>query len=163
MTVQKGLSVSREPRGQSRSWLELFHRYTSPSIQALPLPLLLLSRFSHILLCAAPEMAAHQAPLSLGFSKREHWSAQVLIPGCVLSRFSHAHLCDYFSLILLCDPVDRSLPGVSVHGVLQTRILEWPRGKHRQNTLWHKSQQDSLWPTSQNNGNKSKNKQMGSN
>ena len=27
-----------------------------------------------------------------------------------------------------------------------------PRGKHRQNTLWHKSQQDPLWPTSQSNG-----------
>ena len=29
--------------------------------------------------------------------------------------------------------------------------------------LWHKSQQDPLWPTSQNIGNKSKNKQMGPN
>ena len=38
-----------------------------------------------------------------------------------------------------------------------------PRGEHRQNTLWHKSQQDPLWPTSQNIGNKSKNKQMGPN
>ena len=25
----------------------------------------------------------------------------------------------------LCDPVDYSLPGFSVHGVLQARILEW--------------------------------------
>ena len=31
------------------------------------------------------------------------------------------------------------------------------------NTLWHKPQQDLLWPTSQNIGNKSKNKQMGPN
>ena len=38
-----------------------------------------------------------------------------------------------------------------------------PRGEHRQNTLRHKSQQDPLWSTSQNSGNKSKNKQMGSN
>ena len=30
-------------------------------------------------------------------------------------------------------------------------------------TLWHTSQQDPLWPTSQNIGNKSKNKQMGPN
>ena len=30
-------------------------------------------------------------------------------------------------------------------------------------TLWHKAQQNSLWPISQNIGNKSKNKQMGSN
>ena len=34
---------------------------------------------------------------------------------------------------------------------------------HRQNTLRHTSQQDPLWPTSQNIGNKSKNKQMGPN
>ena len=36
--------------------------------------LLLLSRFSHVRLCVTPETAAHQAPLSLGFSRQEHWS-----------------------------------------------------------------------------------------
>ena len=36
--------------------------------------LLLLSRFSHVWLCATPETAAHQAPPSLGFSRQEHWS-----------------------------------------------------------------------------------------
>ena len=36
--------------------------------------LLLLSRFSHVRLCVTPEMAAHQAPPSLGFSRQEHWS-----------------------------------------------------------------------------------------
>ena len=36
--------------------------------------LLLLSRFSRVRLCATPEMAAHQAPPSLGFSRQEHWS-----------------------------------------------------------------------------------------
>ena len=25
----------------------------------------------------------------------------------------------------LCDPMDCSLPGSSVHGILQARILEW--------------------------------------
>ena len=25
----------------------------------------------------------------------------------------------------LCDPMDHSLPGSSVHGILQARILEW--------------------------------------
>ena len=25
----------------------------------------------------------------------------------------------------LCDPVDRSPPGSSIHGILQARILEW--------------------------------------
>ena len=36
--------------------------------------LLLLSRFSCVQLCATPEMAANQAPPSLGFSRQEHWS-----------------------------------------------------------------------------------------
>ena len=36
--------------------------------------LLLLSHFSRVRLCATPQMAAHQAPLSLGFSRQEHWS-----------------------------------------------------------------------------------------
>ena len=34
----------------------------------------LLSRFSHVRLCATPETAAHQAPPSLGFSRQEYWS-----------------------------------------------------------------------------------------
>ena len=36
--------------------------------------LLLLSHFSRVRLCATPEMAAYQAPPSLGFSRQEHWS-----------------------------------------------------------------------------------------
>ena len=36
--------------------------------------ILLLSRFSRVRLCATPQMAAHQAPPSLAFSRQEHWS-----------------------------------------------------------------------------------------
>ena len=36
--------------------------------------LLLLSRFSRVRLCATQEMAAHQAPPSMGFSRQECWS-----------------------------------------------------------------------------------------
>ena len=36
--------------------------------------LLLLSHFSRVRLCVTPQMAAHQAPLSLGFFRQEHWS-----------------------------------------------------------------------------------------
>ena len=39
-----------------------------------------------------------------------------IITGCVL-------IC--FSCIQVCDPVDYSLPGSSVYGILQARILEW--------------------------------------
>ena len=27
--------------------------------------------------------------------------------------------------LILCDPMDCSLPGSSIHGILQARILEW--------------------------------------
>ena len=29
------------------------------------------------------------------------------------------------SVVSVCDPMDSSLPGSSVHGILQARILEW--------------------------------------
>ena len=29
------------------------------------------------------------------------------------------------SCLTLCDPMDYSLPGSSVHGILQARILQW--------------------------------------
>ena len=32
----------------------------------------------------------------------------------------HAQLC-----LTLCDPIDCNLPGSSVHGILQTRVLDW--------------------------------------
>ena len=35
---------------------------------------------------------------------------------CVRSCFSH---------VQLCEPMDHSLPGSSVHGICQARILEW--------------------------------------
>ena len=36
-------------------------------------------------------------------------------------------VCDQLlqSFLTLFDPMDRSLPGFSVHGILQSRILEW--------------------------------------
>ena len=42
--------------------------------QMLICSMLLLSRFSHVPICVTPETAAHQTPLSLGFSRWEHWS-----------------------------------------------------------------------------------------
>ena len=42
--------------------------------EAVGLLLLLPSRFSRVRLCATPQTEAHQAPLSLGLSRQEHWS-----------------------------------------------------------------------------------------
>ena len=43
------------------------------------------------------------------------WALTVLM--CVCESLSHVRL--------FCDPVDCTSPGSSVHGILQTRILEW--------------------------------------
>ena len=84
--------------------------------------LLLLSRFSRIRLCATPQMAAHQAPLSLGFSRQEHWSG-LPFPSPMMKGKNESEVAQ--SCPTLSDPMDCSLPGSSVHGIFQARVLEW--------------------------------------
>ena len=88
--------------------------------------LLLLSRFSCVRLCETPETVAHQATSSLGFSRQEHW--RTVGVGChfllqcmkVKSESEVTQSCPTLS-----DPMDCSLPGSSVHGIFQARVLEW--------------------------------------
>ena len=47
---------------------------TRPFRYAALLLLLLLSHLSRVWLCVTPYTAAYQAPLSMGFSRQEHWS-----------------------------------------------------------------------------------------
>ena len=82
--------------------------------------LLLLSHFSRVRLCATPQMAAHQAPPSLGFSRQEHWSG-VSFPSPMHESESEVSQ----SCPTLSDPMDCSLPGSSGHGIFQARVLEW--------------------------------------
>ena len=48
----------------------------------------------------------------IGRQVLDHWRHLLLL----LSRFSR---------VRLCDPMDRSPPGSSVHGIFQARALEW--------------------------------------
>ena len=82
--------------------------------------LLLLNRFSCVQLCATPETAAHQAPLSLGFSRQEHWSGLPLPSQMHESESEVDQSCS-----TLHDAMDCSLPGSSVHGIFQARVLVW--------------------------------------
>ena len=66
-----------------------------------------------------PIEAAHQAPLSLGFSRQEHWSG---LPFPSPTHESESEVAQ--SCLTLSDPMDFSLPGSSVHGTLQARALE---------------------------------------
>ena len=67
-------------------------------------------------------MAARQAPLSLGFSRQEHWSGLSFPLQCmkVKSESEVAQSC-----LSLRDPMDCSLPGSSVHEIFQARVLQW--------------------------------------
>ena len=83
---------------------------------------LLLNRFSHVGLCATPEMAAHQIPLPLGFSRQEHWSG-FPFPSPMHESESESKVTQ--SCPTLHDSMDCSLPGSSVHRIFQARVLEW--------------------------------------
>ena len=82
--------------------------------------LLLLSHVSCVQLCATLWMADHQAPPSLGFSRREPWSG---LPFPSPMRESESEVTE--SCLTLLDPMDCSPPGSSVHGTFQARGLEW--------------------------------------
>ena len=82
--------------------------------------MLLLSHFSRVQLCVTPETAAHQAPLSLGFSRQEHCSGLPFSSPMHKSESEVAQSCP-----TLHDRMDHSPPGSTVHGIFQARVLEW--------------------------------------
>ena len=52
--------------------------------------------------------------------------ALVIRPGALVTSLVLNVLCSVAQLCpTLCNPMDCSLPGSSVHGILQTRVLEW--------------------------------------
>ena len=70
------------------------------------------------------------------WSKRAKWKLVKLF--LWPSIRSHSSLCAK-SLQLcptLCDPMDCSLPGASVHGILQARILEWVAMPFSRESSW---------------------------
>ena len=69
VTKSQTLHTKGEARKGLRRLLE-----TKYFVVFLSLLLLLLSRVSRVQLCATPQTEAHQAPLSLGVSRQEHWS-----------------------------------------------------------------------------------------
>ena len=84
--------------------------------------LLLLSCFSHARLCETPETAAHQAPRPRDSPGKNTGVGCHFLLQCmkVKSESEVAQL-----LQTLGDPMDCSLPGSSVHGIFQARVLEW--------------------------------------
>ena len=89
---------------------------------------------------------AHRAPLSMGFFRQDYWSGLPCpppgdLPDPGIEPESH-YIYLYWqmgslplrsdqirwvtqSCPTLCNPMDCNLPGSSVHGILQARLLEW--------------------------------------
>ena len=76
-----------------------------------------------------PETAAHQAPPSLGFSRQEHWSGLPFYSCMKVKSESEVAQVAYLKVTQSCptpsNPMDCSLPGSSIHGIFQARVLEW--------------------------------------
>ena len=84
--------------------------------------LLLLSRFSHVRLCATPQTAALEALPPWDSPGKNTGVGCHFLLHCmkVKSESEVAQSC-----LTLRDPMDCSLPGSSAHGIFQARVLEW--------------------------------------
>ena len=83
---------------------------------------MLLSHFSRVRLCATPYTAAHQLPRPWDSPETNTGVGCPFLLQCmkVKSESEVALSCPTFS-----DPMDFSLPGSSIHGIFQARVLEW--------------------------------------
>ena len=90
----------------------LFYRVWISSTLFLPWSL------SRVRLFATPRTVAHQAPLSMSILE-----ARIL--GWVAMHAAAAAAKSLQSCPTLCDPIDSSLPGSLVPGILKARTLEW--------------------------------------
>ena len=112
--------------------------------------------FSHVWLFATLWTITLQAPLSVEFFRQEYCSALPFptpgvlphpvfpaypaLTGGVFTRATWEKKEKESKVAQLCltlgDPLDCSLPGSSVHGILQARILEWVAISFSRGSSW---------------------------
>ena len=127
----------------------------------------MISHLSHVPLFATLETVAHQAPLSMGFSRQEYWSGlpspppeDLPNPGIKPRSLLHWRkiLCHWASReaiyagcewvivaqssLTLFDPMDWSLPGSSIHEISQARLMEWVAISFSRGSFWPR---DRTW------------------
>ena len=68
---------------------------------------------------------SESGPLSPPSSHTQHLMSVLAWPDTHACVCMCVRACCPFSCVWLCNPVDCSLPGSSVHGILQARVLEW--------------------------------------
>ena len=87
----------------------------------------------HIQPFATAWTITRQVPLSMEFSRQEYWSGLPFPSPVHESESEVAQSC-----LTFCDPMDCNLPGPSVHGILQARILEWVAISFSNNMVFRK-------------------------
>ena len=90
---------------------------------------LVLSYFNRVRLFETPWTVAHQAPLSMEFSRQEYWNGlpfpSPFAPVIIISTI-YLRVCSVTqSCPTLCYPMDCSLPGCSIHRIFQAKIPVW--------------------------------------
>ena len=80
---------------------------------------------SHVRLFATPQTVAYQAPLSMGLYRQEYWSGLPFPSPVIKYEVSEMSEVKLLSRVQLCNPMDCSLPGSTIHGIFQARVLEW--------------------------------------
>ena len=135
------VTTGGEGRAADISWVENDAKHPST------LRIVVVSQsLGHVRLFATPWTVACQAPPSMGFSRQEYWNGchfllqgifltQGLNPGlpcCRQTLYCLSHQVIMCVCVLdvqlcptVCNPTDCNLPGSSVHGILQARILGW--------------------------------------
>ena len=95
--------------------------------------LLLLSRFSHVRLCATPQTQPIRLPCPWDSPSKNTGVGCHFLLQCmkVKSESEVAQSCPSLS-----DPMDCSPPGSSVHGIFQARVLEWGAIAFSANTVY---------------------------
>ena len=85
-----------------------------------------------ICMCALPACSvvsvAHQAPLSMGFSRQEHWSSHFLLQGIFLTQRSNLHLLGLVHCRRIPYPLSHQEDSILVysfyiHPVLKTLLI----------------------------------------
>ena len=113
---------------------DLISSFMKPLVSSLLL--LLLSRFSRVRLCTTPQMAAHQAPPSLGFSRQEHWSG-LPCPSPMHESENQSEVT--LSCLTPSDPMDCSLPGPPYTGFSRQEYWSgFPSPRLPQNSETHR-------------------------
>ena len=96
-----------------------------------------------------PDCSASQAQIHISISQGAvptyGWACPIPISQNLCWEGCGVHVCVCVSQSCLCDPMDNSLPGSTVHEILQARILEWVAIPFSRGSSWPRGQTQFSW------------------